>query len=192
MESRAPSERPPTARLFVALELPDDARSRIVDWQESAFGEHGRAVRLVRPEALHVTLVFLGHHPEEEVGAIREAAFSGVGGTVSPSLTPAGLKAVPPRRPRLWAIDLDDPGDRAAAVQAAVSEPLVEGGWYEPEKRPFWPHLTVARLRARTRAPQIDAAPPAASFTASEVVLYRSRLRRGGAEYEPLASLRLT
>ena len=190
MESRAPS-RAPTARLFVALELPDEARERIVAWQHEAFGVHERAVRPVRPESLHVTLVFLGHHPEESVDAIGAAALSGAGGLRGPVLEPIAIKGVPPRRPRLWALDLRDPDGRAAAVQAAVAEPLVAGGWYSHEKRPFWPHVTVARLRARTRPPRVEADPPAGAFTASEVVLYRSRLSRAGADYEPLARMRL-
>jgi RNA 2',3'-cyclic 3'-phosphodiesterase len=174
-------------RLFVALDLPEDARSRLVEWQAEAFGPYGRAVRLVRPASLHVTLVFLGHHPEGEVDAIRGAALSGVASLEAPSLSAAGAKGVPPRRPRLWALDLDDPGERSTAVHEAVASPLVAGGWYEPEKRPFWPHITVARVRARERPPRIDADPPPLSFVASEVVLYRSRLSRAGADYEPLA-----
>jgi RNA 2',3'-cyclic 3'-phosphodiesterase len=184
---RAPS----SARLFVALELPEDARAAIVDWQGEAFGGLSRSVRLVRPAALHVTLVFLGHHPEDDVPAIREACLSELGGLAAPALTAVGVKPVPPRRPRLWAVDLDDADRRAAAVQAAVQSPLFEGGWYEPEKRPFWPHLTVARLRARERPPRVAIDPPPVVFVASEVVLYRSRLSRAGADYEPLARFAL-
>jgi 2'-5' RNA ligase len=184
-------EAPSSVRLFVALDLPADAREAIVAWQGRVFGGHGRAVRLVRPESLHVTLAFLGHHPPDELDAIRAAAFSRVDGLPAPRLAGAGVKGVPPRRARLWAIDLDDPGGRAGAVQAAVAEPLAAGGWYRPEKRPFWPHVTVARLRARERPPRVEAEPPAVAFTASEVVLYRSRLSRAGADYEPLARMRL-
>ncbi len=188
MEKKAPS----SVRLFVALELPEDARAQIVQWQGEALGAYGRSVRLVRPASLHVTLVFLGHHPPEAVEAIQAAAFSRLAGLAAPALSCSGFRGVPPRRPRLWAIDLDDPDERSAAVQAAVAEPLAEGGWYEPEKRRFWPHLTVARLRARERPPRLAVDPPACAFTASEVVLYRSRLGRGGADYEPLGRLRLT
>jgi 2'-5' RNA ligase len=184
-------EAPSSVRLFVALDLPDDAREAIVAWQGRAFGGHGRAVRVVPPESLHVTLAFLGHHPADAVEAIGTAAFSRVGGLPAPELTGAGVKGVPPRRPRLWALGLDDPGGRAGAVQAAVAGPLAAGGWYEPEKRPFWPHVTVARLRARERPPRVEADPPALAFTASEVVLYRSRLSRAGADYEPLARMTL-
>lgn len=148
MEKAAPS----SVRLFVALDLPEPARATLVEWQREVFGGYGRSVRLVKPASLHVTFVFLGHHHPDEVEAIREAAFSRLAGLAAPSLSCAGVTGVPPRRPRLWALDLGDPGGRSPAVQAAVSEPLVAGGWYVPEKRPFWPHLTVARLRARAPA----------------------------------------
>jgi 2'-5' RNA ligase len=190
--AREVPSKPPTARLFVALELPARARERIVAWQGRAFGGHGRAVRLVAPPSLHVTLVFLGHHPEGSVDAIREAALSdALAGLRAPVLAPVGVVGVPPRRPRLWAIDLDDADGRAAEVQAAVADPLASGGWYRPEKRPFWPHVTVARLRARERAPRVAADPPPGSFAAPEVVLYRSRLSRARADYEALARMRL-
>ena len=187
MERRARS----SARLFVALELPEDARAAIVDWQGEAFGALSRSVRLVRPAALHVTLVFLGHHPEESLAAIRDASFARLDGLAAPALVAVAVKPVPPRRPRLWAVDLEDPDARAAAVQAAVQEPLVEGGWYEPEKRPFWPHLTVSRLRARERPTRLAVDPPSVSFVTTEVVLDRSRLSRAGADYEPLARFAL-
>jgi 2'-5' RNA ligase len=175
----------------VALDLPEPARTALVEWQHEVFGGYGRSVRLVKPESLHVTLVFLGHHPPAAVEPIREAAFSSLEELAAPSLSCAALEGLPPRRPRLWALDLDDPGGRSSSVQAAVAEPLVAGGWYVPEKRPFWPHVTVARVRARERPPRIEAPPPDCSFVASEVVLYRSRLSRAGADYEALSRLTL-
>ena len=88
------------------------------------------------------------------------------------------------------ALDLADEDDRCAAVAAAVQGSLAAADLYEPEKRPFWPHVTVARVRAHARAPSLKGvAPPAGEpFVASDVVLYRSRLARSGATYEPLAT----
>jgi 2'-5' RNA ligase len=72
-------------------------------------------------------------------------------------------------------------------LQASVSEALAAARLYEPEARPFRPHVTVARLRAGARAPrELDALPEPLAFTAGPVTLYRSRLGRGGAVYEPL------
>jgi RNA 2',3'-cyclic 3'-phosphodiesterase len=175
----------------VALDLPADARERLVAWREGVFG--GRPdLRLVPPESLHLTLVFIGHRAEEEVGAIAEAVTASVEGLPAARLRPTGVVGVPKRgRPRLFALDLEDDGDRAAAVQAAVSDALAGCGWYEPEKRSFWPHITLARVRRGERTGRIEVDPPADEFEASEVTLYRSHLSPRGARYEAVARVGL-
>ena len=186
MEKPAPSKQ----RLFLALDLPAETRESFVAWQHDAFSGHSRSIRLVPPEALHVTLVFLGHRAEDPIGVVAETAFRRVP-RVAPDLESLGVRPVPPRRTRLWAIDLADHGGRAAAVQAAMEEALVERGLYEPEKRPFWPHITVARLRSGARAPKVEVPAPAARFTADRAVLYRSHLSPKGARYEALSTVSL-
>ena len=178
----------PRARLFLALDLPEPARASIAAWRDELTS--GRAdLRPVRPEALHVTLVFLGWQDESAAPRIAGAAFEALPDGPTPRLTPWAVRALPPRRPRLFALDLEDEGGRAAALQAAASAALEAGGWYRPEKRPFWPHLTLARVkRAERRVPPIeDGPPPPAPFDAAAVTLYRSTLRPQGALYEPLA-----
>jgi 2'-5' RNA ligase len=65
---------------------------------------------------------------------------------------------------------------------------LSAAGLYEPERRAFRPHATVARLRARERAPRElgIGGPEPIVFDGEAVTLYRSRLSRAGARYEPL------
>jgi 2'-5' RNA ligase len=140
-----------------------------------------------------VTLVFLGYQPEKEIGRIAETSFQPLGGLAAPVLGVRGIKRVPPRDPRLFAFDLDDEDGRAGVVQAAASDALAAARFYKPEKRPFWPHVTFARVkRGVRRAPAIDAAdPPAEPFEAADVVLYRSHLSPRGATYEPLERFRL-
>jgi RNA 2',3'-cyclic 3'-phosphodiesterase len=74
-------------------------------------------------------------------------------------------------------------------VQAAVSRALEP--WYEAEKRPFWPHVTLARVKKGGRAKRLEPEPPGEEFKASEVTLYRSRLSPKGASYEMLERVRL-
>jgi len=187
----------PRARLFVALDLPEAAREAIVTWQDEALGDP--ALRPMRPESLHLTLVFLGYHPEKDIDEIAAAAL--VGGARAPELT---LQAEPvgvPRgkHPRLFALDVESPG--AVELQRGVSDSLQAAGFYDPEKRPFWPHLTVARVRPEKRGSKRPARveqPPdplpagyERTFGAVRLALYRSHLRPQGAEYEPLAQLEL-
>ena len=177
-------------RLFVALDLPREARAALVAWRDEALG--GRAeLRLLPPESLHLTLAFIGYRPRADVEDIASAAVGAAAGLGSASLRPCGVAALPPRRPRLFALDLEDRGGRAAAIQAAVSRALEAGGWYEPEARPFWPHVTLARVRRDQRTGPLRATPPGEPFVAGEVTLYRSHLSPRGAAYEALASARL-
>ncbi len=177
------------ARLFLALDLPEDARSRLVDWRAVALGSR-TDVRPVAPEALHVTLVFLGWQDESAAERIAEAAFGALADGPPPLLTPVGVRSVPPRDPRLFALDLDDEEERATELQGRVSAALENGGWYRPEKRPFWPHITLARVKRRERRvpPLADKPPPPSDpLEAATVTLYKSTLRPQGSLYEPLA-----
>jgi RNA 2',3'-cyclic 3'-phosphodiesterase len=179
--------------MFVALDLPQDARSALAGWRDRLV-EGRRDLRPVRAEALHVTLVFLGWQDEKAADSIASAAFDACAGLPAARLRPADVRPLPPRDPRLFALDLHDEEERAVAVQAAVSDALEAGRWYRPEKRPFWPHLTLARVkRGERRVPRLPDTPPppADTFEANQITLYRSTLRPQGAIYEPLANAAL-
>jgi 2'-5' RNA ligase len=188
------SERPgsPRARLFLALELPDGARSELAAWRDAAVA--GRDdLRPVAAEALHVTLVFLGYQAEKDIPRIAAAAFEPLRSLAAPVLDAEEVVPVPKRDPRLFALDLADPEGECATVQLAASDAFAGARFYKPEKRPFWPHVTLARVKRRVRrAPALEAAPPGIGpFTATTVTLYRSILRREGAVYEPLERMTL-
>jgi 2'-5' RNA ligase len=179
--------------MFVALDLPAEARSALADWRDRLV-DGRRDLRPVRAEALHVTLVFLGWQDERAADAIASAAFDACAGLPAARLRPADVRPLPPRDPRLFALDLHDEDGRAVAVQAAISDALEAGRWYRPEKRPFWPHLTLARVkRGERRVPPLPDTPaaPADPFEAGQITLYRSTLRPQGAIYEPLAQTTL-
>ncbi len=189
-EVEAPG-RPPTARLFLALDLPPEARASVAAWRDSVAA--GRPeLRPVAEEALHVTLVFLGSRPEAEIEAEADAALGAVEGLPAPRLVPGRMVGVPKRGPRLFALNLDDVGGRAAAVHEAAAGALEAGGFYKREKRPFWPHVTLARVRRGGRPDPLVGGPTAAEFEAREVTLYRSRLSPRGARYEVLRRSLLT
>src|SRR5437879_3672557 len=155
-------ERPksPRARLFVALELPEEVRDGLAAWQRDEMRDG--ALRALAPETLHLTLVFLGYKPEREIEEIGETAFGAARGAEPPRVRllpdPIGR---PKGRPRLYAIESE--ADEVVALQARVSEALAAARLYRPEKRPFWPHLTAARVKRQkggSRGPAIVKEPP--------------------------------
>jgi 2'-5' RNA ligase len=178
--------------MFVALDLPAEARQALAGWRDALVAGR-RDLRPVPAEKLHVTLAFLGWQDESAAERIAAAAFGAADGP-PPVLAPAGLRAVPPRDPRLFALDLEDEAGRGAALQDAVAGALEEARVFTRERRGFWAHLTLARVRrGERRVPGLptEPAPPPAAFPAAELTLYRSTLRPQGALYEPLARTRL-
>ncbi len=186
----------PRARLFVALDLPDEVREGIVAWGREALADP--ALRPVAPESLHVTLAFLGYRPEKEIERIAAVVEESAG--AAPWVELRDPERRPPRgRARLFALPAISPG--AEALQAGLERRLVEGGFYEPEKRQFWPHVTVARVRPEARGsrrPAVVSGPPGPlppellePRIAVRMTLYRSVLQPTGARYVPLAQVEL-
>ena len=189
-EPTASPEGEERVRLFVALELPDDAREALVRWQARALrGVDG--ARAIAGEDLHATLCFLGWRAASEIGPIRDAC-GVLAAHPAPELRIGAATWLPPRRPQVLAVELEDPAGVLGRAQAALSDVLAAGGWYEPEKRPYLGHVTVARLGRGTRAPRKAVPdPPELSFDAARVSLYRSRLFRSGARYEAVATVEM-
>lgn len=145
-------------------------------------------------EALHATLVFLGATPRARVTDVWVAASRGAEGRVAPVLSAAGVEAVPRRRPRLLAVDLEDHAGNAASLQAAVVQRLAGASLHEPEPRAFWPHITFARVRGRAPVEPLALASEVSAigtFTPSAMTLYRSEPSAKGARYSALERLRL-
>lgn len=186
----------PRARLFVALDLPARVRAGIVAWGREALGDP--ALRPLAPESLHITLAFLGYLPEKEIPRLAEIVAASGGAAARIALRDP--VPVPARgRPRLFALPADSPG--AVELQATLQKRLVAGRLYESEKRPFWPHVTVARARREERGlsrPARVARPPGTlprsllrPFDGVRVTLYRSEIKPQGARYTPLAQVEL-
>ena len=93
-----------------------------------------------------------------------------------------------PRRPHVLTVEVEDPAGALPALQERVVEALVEAVGYEPERRRFRPHVTVARVRAaRCRAAHRAARRAAGGRSPGEALtLYRSWLGGGPARYEAL------
>ena len=161
-------------RLFCALTLPDEALDGLAAWQS---GLPPGAYRPVRRENLHVTLAFLGARPSgelEPIGTELAAAAEAAG--------PIVLREARYRETRsVGMLVFSDEGDAAGQLAADVHHRLQRLGVYEPEKRPWLPHVTVVRFRERPRlAPVMPGLGP---LSPSGAAVYHSVLRPTGAQY---------
>jgi RNA 2',3'-cyclic 3'-phosphodiesterase len=186
----------PRARMFIALDLPEEVRQGIAAWGARTLLDP--ALRPVARESLHVTLAFLGWLPERQIERLTEIVGEAAG--PAPRIELGEPVQRPPRgRARLFALPAESVG--VIELQAGLQERLVEAQLYKPEKRPFWPHVTVARVRREERGskrPALVSKPPEAlskgllqPFGGVRMTLYRSELQPQGAQYTPLAQVEL-
>ncbi len=186
-------------RLFVALDIPQEVRDSLAALR-ARLEPLGRAARWVRIEGAHITLKFIGEVSDERAAEIR-ATLAGIL-TDIPRFAPpfttirlrfAGLGFFPnERRPRvLWAGI--EAGPELAQLAAAMEGALVPLG-IPNEACEFRPHLTLARFESSAGLQPLRAAAAqlaTAEFGSAAIDafhLYRSILKRSGAEYTRLAT----
>jgi 2'-5' RNA ligase len=172
-------------RLFVALELPSEVRSALAAWCELAAPG---GVRRVPAANLHLTLAFLGSRSPADA-ALVAAQLAGPAPDVG-MLATAGALWLPPRRPGVLAVALRAGGTGLAELRAELVAELAASIGFEPERRPFRPHVTVGRVPRATRlaASELDPPAPELAFASPALTLYRSHAGGRGARYEPLAT----
>jgi 2'-5' RNA ligase len=182
-----PEARP--LRLFVAIEVPEPVRA-FVETAVAPIREELPRARWVQRENQHVTLKFLGSTWPRLVDWVGESI-----GDVATAAEPfearvEGLGAFPSeRRARvLWA-GLDDAGGRLGALAGALDRALERE--FEPEKRAFTPHLTVARFDPPARLANVATGVASETFRVDRLVLFRSHLRRPAPVYEALRTFAL-
>ena len=166
------------ARLFVAIDLPEDIKEAVADIGRDLPGAH----RVPR-EQLHLTLRFIGEVDGGTLKAVREALMGVKGIPFTLMLT--GVGHFPPgRHPRVLWVGLDGSAP-LLALQHEVERALIGAG-IPPEERKFSPHLTLARLKEtppakvaglEERYRDFGAGP----FPVEEFHLYASTLNRTGA-----------
>jgi 2'-5' RNA ligase len=168
-------------RLFLALELPPATLDALERWRD----EHLEGGRAMERDKLHVTLAFLGGRPAAELPAIVDALRDAALGTGALALEPVKWRETR----SVGMVVLHDTTGEATALAARLHGRLAALGVYEPEKRPWLPHVTMLRFRERPRLhPPL---PDTGTFVPSEAAAYLSRLHPSGARYEVLERVSL-
>lgn len=173
---------PETERLFVACDLSREVAREATEWQH---GQLGPRDELRVTGSLHVTLAFLGDVPKDRVPRITDVLAG-----IPMEKLPAGLTGpiyLPERGlKRIVALLVSDPSGALVRLQSRVAADLSEAGLFKPERRPWLPHLTVARYR-RPGQPFSLQNVNISEFGVDRMVLYSSLLERAGAVHTPLA-----
>ena len=179
-------------RTFIAIELAPGVRDRLASLQ-SKLVPSGSTDRWVRPENLHLTLLFLGEVERLDVVPVCRVVQKRARRHSPFAINVHGLGAFPnARRPKtIWA-GIAEGTAELKALHDDLEEGLLELGGYRQEDRGYTPHLTLGRLSAEdrgeewTRLLEEYANWPGGTSPVDEVVVMSSQLRNEGPEYSIL------
>ncbi len=167
------AEHQPVSRLFFAL-TPDPATAQKL--HALAVSSAPRGARVVPPENIHLTLLFLGNTEPERERCLLEMAEGIEGAPVSPLFEHIGSWR---RSQVMWSAPDITPALLLELVGELKKGAIVCG--LSPEQRPYRPHITLAR-RVRRRV-QIGSHPPI-EWRAKDFQLLASIPVDGGVRYE--------
>lgn len=183
-------------RLFFAIELGSDIQ-RCVSDAIDRVRPVARHARWSRPEAMHVTLAFLGEQSEDLLPQLLDVGARAVAGQPAFALSVHGSGTFgSARAPRVLWLGFEGAVDHLRALQHSVAT-LVKGLGIALEERPFSPHLTLARSklprgdRELTGCAEALAEVRCGPVTVERLILFQSQLGPGGSRYTERGSFLL-
>jgi RNA 2',3'-cyclic 3'-phosphodiesterase len=179
-------------RLFIGIDVGHAWTERLGAVVDALRDDLGRAVRWVRPELYHVTVVFLGNQPPEAVASIDDALASAASKVHPFDLRLTDLRRIGGHEHGALVAGVDDPSGRLQAYRAALDADLRRHHLAFDSKR-LVPHVTLGRPRGRsgplplTPVDLRDAQP----LAVREINLVKSDLLPTGPRYETIATAQL-
>ena len=175
-------------RLFFAVPLEPTPELRNVARRLELLGS---AIRAVPRDQWHLTLKFLGEIPEEQIPALKEICLERAIRCPEATLRLQGLGVFPHlARPQVVWCGLPESGPLIELANQLETD--CERMGIPRDRRPFHPHLTLARIRTRPPAAfrefvEDHATTDFGEAVVSRLILFRSDLHPQGANYTPLA-----
>lgn len=189
-------EHPPGIRAFIALELDGQCRQALQDIQHNLRRTRAQ-VRWLKPEAMHLTLLFLGTIQSHLIPTLADGMDRIAAGIPCFSFEMGGVGSFGSRtHPRIIWAGIPNPPKPLLDLQAGVAG-LAQAQGIPLEDRPFRPHLTLGRVRGPRNLGALSTAMEQmpdrhlASVPVPRVVLMQSCLMPRGAEYRLLHASRL-
>ena len=184
-------------RAFVAIELPAEVKAGLKDTQQR-LRQTGLKASWVRPENIHLTLKFLGDIAPARVEAISDTMKAVADRHAPFTLSAAGLGVFPRLKKArvLWA-GLREGVAELIQLQQELDAALKLCG-FEPEKKQFRGHLTLARFRKRAPTEKLQSAlneiggASIGQWSVEDLILFQSDLQPSGPIYSKLAAHPLT
>ncbi len=154
-------------------------------------------MRWTDPEKIHLTLKFFGNIEESRIDPIFKSIEEPIRNTLPFSLKVRGVGAFPHlKNPRVIWIGLVEEKGILTSFQKQIETQLEKVG-FQPENRPFHPHLTLGRMKSSRGKEELvermekHREEEFGIFKVERMILFKSDLRPSGPIYTPLRELSL-
>ena len=185
-----------TIRIFIAADLPESVREELARIQAELRTEKFK-FRWLKPENIHLTLIFLGDVDPEMLEDISAAVVDTVRCHDPIRLAIQGLGVFPGiKRPRIIWTGMAGEVKILRELKSSLDRSLlkVNGLKFKPERRPFRAHLTLGRAKGRIDGRKLVTAMnrlqevPSAPLIIDAIHVFKSDLQADGAVYTKVKS----
>ena len=135
-------------RLFIACDLPENVRKKLVTLQNTLGSENAR-IKWVEQKNIHLTMKFLGEVSYDKVAGIKEALGNVEHGAMSCSVSGFGVFPSESYIRVMW-VGLE-PEKEIQELHTKIDDSL-SGLGFGPEKR-FQSHVTLGRVKSVVNKP---------------------------------------
>jgi len=183
-------------RSFIAIELPEELKIKLKNFQASLRLPKHNFVKWVSPDGIHITLKFLGNINNRQVDDIKNVLTPIARLSKSFALHTSEIGVFPNlNKVRVLWLGLNGDISSLQKLYQDIDKALAVKN-FASEKRPFTPHLTLARLRddcfpndrwefgELVKGVRFE---PSCMIKVEKLSFMRSRLLPGGAAYSKLA-----
>lgn len=132
-------------RFFVALEIPDEAKSQLEDVQQK-ISRLIPNLRITDSDKLHLTFAFIGEQPDEIRSDLVDVLAHASKGIAPFEITPAYIDGFPNiHYPKVIWAGVKDDIDKIIILRERIKDRLAQMNLDTDERR-FVPHITIAKL----------------------------------------------
>ncbi len=186
-------------RTFFALDLPGEVKNTIYNLYNPLKNESKIKIKWITPENLHLTIKFLGNIPEKRLDKIIKN-IENLKLNINIEMAIDSYGVFPPKGiPKVFWISFKEKegNNELVPLFKKVEQELVKLG-FDKEKRRFTPHLTIARLKLKSKKKSEEFnklleifkghfnKTEKGFFTIDKLTLFKSELKPSGAVYSKI------
>lgn len=179
-------------RIFIAINLPEDVRRKLADYQSKWTGLDPALIRWVKKDNLHITLVFIGYVTDDEMYEVCQMVKETAKKHEPFMINLEKIILGPPNKtPRMFWVEGEE-SKEIAELQNNLENAIAGENLVRKEARPYKVHITLARFKY----PLVKSLPKVdeefkAQIPVETIEIMQSNLKRSGAEYSVLESVEL-